>query len=99
MEGVDVSRASLELYGTSDAFRAEDVFMACGMKDPVLGPEVMRGLARVWRNGCYYAEIAEGGHFVQEWGEEVARLAIRVFEAGGGGVDGVERVSPGKANL
>ena len=103
MEGVDVSKASLELYGTSDAFRAEDVFMACGMKDPVLGPKVMRGLARVWRNGCYYAEIAEGGHFVQEWGGEVARLAFRLFEASErgaeGGVEGVERVSPGKASL
>ena len=100
MEGVDVSLRSLEFYGTSDVFRAEDVFMACGMRDPVLGPKVMEGLARVWKNGCYYAEVQEGGHFLQEWGEEVAKLAIRVFEGKGAvEVEGVKRVGPGKASL
>jgi haloalkane dehalogenase len=100
MEGVEVSKASLEFYATSDVFKAEDVFMACGMRDPVLGPRVMERLAEVWKNGCYYAEIQEGGHFLQEWGGEVAKLAIQVFEAKGDvNVEGVKRVWPGKVSL
>lgn len=100
MEGVDVSKASLAFYTTSDIFKAEDVFMACGMQDPVLGPRVMERLAEVWKNGCYYADIQEGGHFLQEWGDEVAKLAIQVFEAKGEvNVEGVKRVWPGKVRL
>ena len=97
MEGVEVSRASVEFYRGTDQFKAEDVFVACGMRDVVLGPEVMGPLARMWRGGCYYAEIGEAGHFVQEWGVKVARLAIGVFEggaAGAGRVDGVRKVEP-----
>ena len=82
MEGVDVSKKSLQMYKTEDLFRRNDVFMACEMKDPVLGPPVMESLARVWKNGCFYTEIADAGHFVQEWGDHVARLAIATFEKG-----------------
>lgn len=49
----------------------------------MLGPQVMGKLAKMWRNGCYYHEVAEGGHFTQEWGAEIARLAIEVFERKG----------------
>jgi len=80
MEGVDVSKQSLEMYKTSDQFKANDVFMAVGMKDPVLGPPVMRNMSKMWKNGCYWMEVAEGGHFVQEWGEDVAKKAIEAFE-------------------
>jgi haloalkane dehalogenase len=100
MEGVEVSNASLDFYGTSDVFKAESVFIACGMRDPVLGSPVMENLAKTWKNGCYYAEIKEGGHFLQEWGEQVAKLAIQVFEAKGEvEVKGVKRILPKKANL
>ena len=99
MEGVEVSKQSMNLYRTSDLFEAEDnIFMACGQKDPVLGPPVMQGLAQMWKNGCYYAEIEEGGHFLQEWGDKVARLAIQVFEKKEP-VEGVRKVSPVKASL
>lgn len=50
--------------------------MAIGMKDPVLGPPVMRALHGVIRGCPPPMEIAEGGHFLQEWGEEIARAAI-----------------------
>ena len=80
MDGVGVSNEAAEFYRSSPRFKAEDIFMAVGMKDPVLGPEVMEKLARMWRDGCYYHEVAEGGHFTQEWGEGIARLAIEVFE-------------------
>jgi len=48
-----------------------ETFMAVGAKDPVLGPPVMN-LLRTWIRGCPEpVVIAEGGHFLQEWGDEV----------------------------
>jgi pimeloyl-ACP methyl ester carboxylesterase len=48
-----------------------ETFMAVGAKDPVLGPPVM-SLLRTWIRGCPEpVVIAEGGHFLQEWGDEV----------------------------
>jgi haloalkane dehalogenase len=41
--------------------------MVIGMTDPVLGPPVMRALAQLIRNCPPPLEIAEAGHFVQEW--------------------------------
>ena len=53
-----------------------EAFMAVGAKDPVLGPPVMQALRRIIRN-CPEPWIhAEGGHFLQEWGEDVAREAL-----------------------
>jgi len=49
--------------------------MAIGMKDPVLGPPVMRALHATIRDCPQPLEIAEGGHFLQEWGETIARVA------------------------
>jgi haloalkane dehalogenase len=63
-------------------FRAEwtgRTFMAVGMKDPVLGPPVMRAMAKIIRNCPPPYEVTEGGHFVQEWGGEVARAALDVL--------------------
>lgn len=52
-------------------------FMAVGAKDPVLGPPVMQGLRKIIR-GCPEPWIhPEGGHFLQEWGGEVAAEALR----------------------
>jgi haloalkane dehalogenase len=98
MEGVDISKRSMHMYRTSDHFRDVDVFMACGMKDPVLGSPVMKNLSKIWNNGCHYTEIDEGGHFLQEWGGKVARLAIQVFEKQRH-VPGVVKVEPDRANL
>lgn len=50
--------------------------MAIGMKDPVLGPQVMRALHGHIRNCPPPLEIADGGHFLQEWGEPIARAAV-----------------------
>ena len=48
-----------------------ETFMAVGAKDPVLGPPVMHQL-RSWIRGCPEPVIiADGGHFLQEWGDEV----------------------------
>ena len=72
-EGAALSRRA------RDWFRAEwagKTFMAVGMKDPILGPPVMRAVARVIRNCPPPYEVTEGGHFVQEWGAEIARAAV-----------------------
>jgi haloalkane dehalogenase len=54
-------------------------FMAIGMRDPVLGPPVMHALRRLIRGCPAPYEIAEAGHFVQEWGEDIALRALRAF--------------------
>ncbi len=56
-----------------------DAFMAIGMRDPVLGPPVMRALAARIRDCREPMEVADGGHFVQEWGEPIARAAMEAF--------------------
>ena len=58
-----------------------DAFMAIGATDPVLGLEPMRALHAHIR-GCAEPWIhAEAGHFVQEWGAEVARAALAHWNA------------------
>jgi|GEM_PF-3813417 len=55
------------------------VFMAVGVLDPVLGPPVMQAL-RQDINGCPEPyEHPDAGHFVQEWGEPIAREALNAF--------------------
>ncbi|OQN95134.1 hypothetical protein B0A48_18843 [Cryoendolithus antarcticus] len=56
------------------------------------GPH-MKSLACMFKHGCYYAEIEEASHFVQEWGDQVAKLAIDVFEMDGS-VAGVQEMKP-----
>lgn len=56
------------------------VFMAIGMKDPVLGSPVMQAFRNVIRNCPEPYELPDAGHFVPEWGEEIARQALEVFE-------------------
>ena len=58
---------------------AGDSFMAIGMKDPVLGPSVMRALHTNIRGCPAPMEIPEAGHFVQEWGERIAASALVHF--------------------
>ncbi len=55
--------------------------MAVGMADPVLGPPVMEELRKHLRGCPEPLQIEGGGHFVQEWGEEIARWAISEFAA------------------
>ena len=55
------------------------VFMALGMKDPVLGPPVMEDLRKMIRGCPEPYKIADARHYVQEWGEEVAKKALEAF--------------------
>lgn len=54
-------------------------FMAIGMQDPVLGAVPMRALRELIRGCPEPMEVAEGGHFVQEWGGPIAEAALRHF--------------------
>lgn len=70
--GAALSRQARDFWRTAWTGRS---LMAIGMKDPVLGPPVMRPLHAAIRNCPPPLEIADGGHFLQEWGESIARIA------------------------
>ncbi len=76
MDGVEVSRKAAKFW--SEEWTG-DSFMAIGMQDPVLGPPAMRSLQKLIKGCPEPMEIADGGHFVQEWGEPVARAALEAF--------------------
>ncbi len=78
MPGVEESLAALDFW--SNDWRGQS-FMAIGAADPVLGVPVMEAL-RAHIRGCPPPMIIpEAGHFVQEWGEPVARAALAAFAA------------------
>jgi pimeloyl-ACP methyl ester carboxylesterase len=75
-QGAEISRRAREWLKTA---WAGESFMAIGMQDPVLGPPVMKGLRKIIQGCPEPLEIADAGHFVQEWGEEIARKALEAF--------------------
>ena len=76
MPGVEVSKAARAWW--RDEWTGP-TFMAVGVQDPVLGPPVM-GQLREIINGCPEPLlIEEGGHFVQEHGEVIAKAALAHF--------------------
>lgn len=75
-EGVETSLQARRFW--SEKWRGES-FMAIGMQDPVLGPPVMHALRKLIRGCPEPMEIADGGHFVQEWGAPVAAAALQHF--------------------
>ena len=74
--GAALSRQARDFWRTRWTGRS---LMAIGMKDPVLGPPVMRALHGVIHGCPQPMEIADGGHFLQEWGREIATEAARVL--------------------
>ena len=76
-EGVATSLKARSFW--SSEWQGES-FMAIGMQDPVLGPRVMHSLRRIIRGCPEPMEIAEAGHFVQEWGAPVAEAALATFD-------------------
>jgi pimeloyl-ACP methyl ester carboxylesterase len=72
--GAAVSRKARDWWKSS--WQGE-TFMAVGARDPVLGPPVMQALQKMIR-GCPEPWLhAAGGHFLQEWGDEVARECLQ----------------------
>lgn len=76
MEGVDSSLRALRFLQEE---WTGDSFMAIGMQDPVLGPDVMHALRRQIRGCPEPLELPEAGHFVQEYGAQVAEAALKRF--------------------
>jgi pimeloyl-ACP methyl ester carboxylesterase len=75
--GAAVSRRARDWW--QNAWQGES-FMAVGTRDPVLGPPVMQALRKLIR-GCQEPYLHPvGGHFLQEWGEDVAREALRRWQ-------------------
>ena len=56
-----------------------DSFMAVGVQDPVLGLPTMLALQQQIRGCPAPLQVAEGGHFVPEWGGPIAQAALRHF--------------------
>ncbi len=76
MEGASLSQRARKFL--SDEWDGE-VFMAIGMNDPVLGTEMMYPLSKIIRNCPKPYEVKEAGHFMQEWGENIAKKALKSF--------------------
>lgn len=77
MDGAEVSRRARSWWQTQWNGRA---FLAVGTEDPVLGVPAARYLHSIVRSSPEPVEYADGGHFLQEWGDRVARDALRAFE-------------------
>jgi haloalkane dehalogenase/tRNA(adenine34) deaminase len=75
--GAALGREALDFW--RERWQGES-FMAIGMRDPVLGPSVMASLRRVIRNCPPALELAQAGHFVQEWGDPIAAAALSHFQ-------------------
>ena len=75
-DGAALGRQARDFWRTKWTGRS---LMAIGMTDPVLGPPVMRRLHAGIAHCPPPMEIADGGHFLQEWGLPVAEAAIEVL--------------------
>ena len=73
MEGVATSKRAAAWWKTEWTGKS---FMAVGAQDPVLGPSQMETLRATIRGCPEPMMIGDGGHFVQEWGEPIARAAL-----------------------
>ena len=75
-DGAEVSRKARDFWENEWEGRT---LMAVGALDPVLGLPAMRELQKSI-NGCPEPLVLDqAGHFVQEHGEDVAKLAVQVF--------------------
>ncbi|QDZ00004.1 alpha/beta fold hydrolase [Nitratireductor mangrovi] len=76
MDGVETSKRAAKFW--REAWRGQS-FMAIGAQDPVLGVDVMQAMRKLIRGCPEPLVLPDAGHFVQEWGEEVARSALASF--------------------
>ena len=76
MAGAELGVAAREFFSTR---WKGDSFMAIGMRDNVLNEPVMMELKSIIRGCPEPMRVEEGGHFVQEFGEPIARAALKHF--------------------
>ncbi|MBA2676699.1 tRNA adenosine(34) deaminase TadA [Ramlibacter sp.] len=77
-DGAAVSRQAREFFSGPWTGRT---MMAVGVQDPVLGLPVMQALRASIRGCPEPMRVEQGGHFVQEHGDEIARAAVGYFAA------------------
>jgi len=77
--GAAISRQARDWWHSSWSGQS---FMAIGLADPVIGGPPMHALQRCIRGCPPPLELADAGHFVQEWGERVVPPALASFAAG-----------------
>ena len=75
-DGAEVSRRSRTFWQTQWSGRS---LMAVGLQDPVLGGPVMQALQRDIRGCPEPIRVEQGGHFLPEWGQDIAEAAVRHF--------------------
>ena len=73
-EGAIISRQAREWWSTQWSGKTA---MVIGMTDPVLRPTVMEEMRQFIRGCPAPVELNMAGHFVQEWGEDVLRGALK----------------------
>lgn len=76
MDGAELGKRAAKFWSTD---WQGPTFMAVGMQDPVLGPPVMKMMRALIRGCPEPMEVEDGGHFVQERGEAIARAALEAF--------------------
>jgi haloalkane dehalogenase len=76
MAGIEHGRRAREFW-SKDWNGAS--FMAIGLRDGVLGEPVMQELRGLIRGCPEPMKVSESGHFVQEYGEPIARRALEHF--------------------
>jgi len=77
--GAEISRRARDWF--QDKWNGES-FMAVGMQDPVLGLPMMEILRGMIPRCPKPMEIKDAGHFVQEWGDNIAKKALEAFKLG-----------------
>lgn len=75
MQGVEVSKKAAAYWS---GFAGKS-FMAIGAADPVLGIDSMMKMHALINNCPEPMIIEDGGHFVQEWGADIAEAALEYF--------------------
>ncbi|MEL6966791.1 MAG: haloalkane dehalogenase [Pseudomonadota bacterium] len=78
MEGIETSKRAIAFW--RDAWAGES-FMAIGAQDPVLGTGTMEAIRLIIKGCPEPLVLPEAGHFVQEWGQDVARAALAAFRS------------------
>lgn len=76
MDGVEISKRAAGWWANK---WSGESFMAIGAQDPVLGTGPMEQLRKTIRDCPAPMIVADGGHFVQEWGEPIALAALKHF--------------------
>jgi pimeloyl-ACP methyl ester carboxylesterase len=75
--GAELSRRARGWWTSS--WKGES-FMAIGATDPVLGVPVMNALRKIIRNCPEPYVHATGGHFLQEWGEDIVMAVLKKWK-------------------